>query len=482
MRVIFSKATQNPVFKRGFLPENNKNPQNSTAERTMARVAAHGNTNLQHTPGVIMKKTLLLTALAATCAAAQTESPALAPEGYTLEKVTILSRHGIRAPLVGYGSALAEATPHTWTPWKTEGGHLTPRGGELETRLAHYMDEWFDAVGLIKKDSCPTTDQLLVYANSLPRTIDTGKNFVKGAFPDCDITVHNLEEVGKMDNTFNPIVRSPVDDAFVAKAEKSIDDMLGEGGFAKLNERLAKNYQILETVLDYDHSATCEKEKQCDLEKMPNSLTFAQNKEPGTKGPLRNGTGAADSFILQYYEGYPANEVAWGKIETPEQWQAIVDLKNIYTDVLFTAPVLAKEAASPLLAFIQNSFADHGYQHPLIKDAQKAKVTLLVGHDSNVASLLALLQTAPYQLPEQYEKTPISGKVLFEQWRDKDGKALLKIEYIYQTTPQLREDSELSLKNPPQHVTLKLEGCPTDANGFCPMDDFNRVADAALKP
>ena len=449
----------------------------------MARVAAHGNTNLQHTPGVIMKKTLLLTALAAaTCAAAQAESPALAPEGYTLEKVTILSRHGIRAPLVGYGSALAEATPHTWTPWKTEGGHLTPRGGELETRLAHYMDEWFDAVGLIKKDSCPTTDQLLVYANSLPRTIDTGKNFVKGAFPDCDITVHNLEAVGKMDNTFNPIVRSPVDDAFVAKAEKSIDDMLGEGGFAKLNERLAKNYQILETVLDYDHSATCEKEKQCDLEKMPNSLTFAQNKEPGTKGPLRNGTGAADSFILQYYEGYPANEVAWGKIETPEQWQAIVDLKNIYTDVLFTAPVLAKEAASPLLAFIQNSFADHGYQHPLIKDAQKAKVTLLVGHDSNVASLLALLQTAPYQLPEQYEKTPISGKVLFEQWRDKDGKALLKIEYIYQTTPQLREDSELSLKNPPQHVTLKLEGCPTDANGFCPMADFNRVADAALKP
>ena len=449
----------------------------------MARVAAHGNTNLQHTPGVIMKKTLLLTALAAvTCAAAQAESRALAPEGYTLEKVTILSRHGIRAPLVGYGSALAEATPHTWTPWKTEGGHLTPRGGELETRLAHYMDEWFDAVGLIKKDSCPTTDQLLVYANSLPRTIDTGKNFVKGAFPDCDITVHNLEEVGKMDNTFNPIVRSPVDDAFVAKAEKSIDDMLGEGGFAKLNERLAKNYQILETVLDYDHSATCEKEKQCDLEKIPNSLTFAQNKEPGTKGPLRNGTGAADSFILQYYEGYPANDVAWGKIETPEQWQAIVDLKNIYTDVLFTAPVLAKETAAPLLAFIQNSFADHGYQHPLIKDAQKAKVTLLVGHDSNVASLLALLQTAPYQLPEQYEKTPISGKVLFEQWRDKDGKALLKIEYIYQTTPQLREDSELSLKNPPQHVVLKLEGCPTDANGFCPMDDFNRVADAALKP
>jgi len=61
-----------------------------------------------------MKKTLLLTALAAaTCAAAQAESPALAPEGYTLEKVTILSRHGIRAPLVGYGSAPSGGD--TWT-------------------------------------------------------------------------------------------------------------------------------------------------------------------------------------------------------------------------------------------------------------------------------------------------------------------------------------------------------------------------------
>ena len=65
-----------------------------------------------------MKKTLLLTALAAACAAAQAETaPAAAtPEGDTLEKITILSRHGIRAPLIGYGSALADATPQTWTP------------------------------------------------------------------------------------------------------------------------------------------------------------------------------------------------------------------------------------------------------------------------------------------------------------------------------------------------------------------------------
>ncbi|MDO4642404.1 MAG: bifunctional glucose-1-phosphatase/inositol phosphatase [Cardiobacteriaceae bacterium] len=425
-----------------------------------------------------MKKSLLATALIAAAITAQAE-PAI-PDGYTLEKTVIFSRHGIRAPLIGYGSALAEATPQTWPKWQTEGGQLTPRGAELERLLGQYFDTWFNSTGLIPADSCPG-DNILVYTNSLPRTIDTGKNFVAAAFPNCDVKINHLEEVGKMDNTFNPIVRSTVDDAFKAKAEKSIDDMLGDGGFAALNTKMKDDYAVLETVLDYDHSATCEKEKVCDLDKINNTLTFAQGKEPATSGVLRNGTGAADSFILQYYEGFPEKDVAWGHIKTSEDWQKIVDIKNIYHDVLFGSPLLAKETATPLLTFIQNSFSDQGEKHPLIDAARKAKVVLLVGHDSNVGSLLPLLKTAPYELPGQYEKTPISGKVLFEQWRDKNNKQLMRIEYVYQTTDQLRNATPLTADNPPQRVVLHIDGCKTDADGFCPMEDFEKAVTAALK-
>lgn len=53
---------------------------------------------------------------------AQAAEPSNAtPEGYQLEQVLIFSRHGIRAPLVGYGDILAESTPHQWPVWKTEG-------------------------------------------------------------------------------------------------------------------------------------------------------------------------------------------------------------------------------------------------------------------------------------------------------------------------------------------------------------------------
>ena len=421
---------------------------------------------------------LALAALSGGCSSSPTMSAS--PDGYQLEKVVMLSRHGIRAPLIGYGSALAESTPYTWPQWQTEGGHLTPKGAELETIFARWLDGWFDANGLIKGGECPA-DKVLVYTNSLPRTIDSGKSFVAGAFPNCEVPVHHLEEVGKMDNTFNPITRSATDDAFVARAAASVDDLLGAGGFAGLNRQLAANYAALETVLDFDNSVMCKEKKQCDFAAQDNTLTFESGKEPKTGGALRNGTGAGDSFILQYYEGFPEKDVAWGRLQSPQSWQQVIDIKNRYNDVLFGTPVMAKEAATPLLTFIANALQDRGYQHPLGKAAQEAKIVLLVGHDSNFGSLFPLLQVAPYQLPGQYEHTPISGKVAFEQWRDRDGKGWMKIEYLYQTGEQLRHATALDAKNPPQRVTLQIAGCAIDAQGFCPLDDFHKAVERALQ-
>lgn len=427
-----------------------------------------------------MKKMLI--ALAVACASIAPVSAGNAiPEGYTLEKVVLFSRHGIRAPLIGYGSALAEATPQTWPEWKTEGGHLTPKGAELEKLFAAYFDQWFDQHGLVAAKDCPA-DKVLIYTNSMPRTIESGAAFADSAFAGCDVKINHLEEVGKMDNTFNPIVRSAVDDAFVAKAKKSIDDMLGDGGFDALNTRLADSYSELERVLDYPQSVACTEKKSCELDDLANSLVFEQGKEPKTAGALRNGTGAGDSFILQYYEGFPEQDVAWGKVMNEESWKKLIHIKDTYNDVLFGSPVIAKEAATPLLTFIQNAFSDQGYDHPLVQNARDAKVVLLVGHDSNVGSLLPLLKTAPYTLPGQYEKTPISGKVAFEQWRDKDGKRLMKIEYFYQTGEDLRNATVLDDKHPPQRVTLQIDGCPADDNGFCALDDFHKAVSAALAP
>ena len=57
----------------------------------------------------------------------------------------------------------------------------------------------------------------------------------------------------------------------------------------------------------------------------------------------------------------------------------------------------------------------------------------------------------------------------------------MKIEYVYQSTEQLRNSDALTLQSPPQRVTLALNGCPVDDNGFCPMDTFKKAMAEATK-
>ncbi|MGP4130830.1 histidine-type phosphatase [Pantoea tagorei] len=182
-----------------------------------------------------------------------------------------------------------------------------------------------------------------------------------------------------------------------------------------------------------------------------------------------------DAFTLQYYEGFPLEQVAWGQIKTPEQWKALSAIKNGYQDALFTSPEVAREVAAPLVDYIRSQLVDQD-------KANAPKITLMVGHDSNIASLLSALQVKPYELPGTWENTPIGGQLVFERWHDaKNNKDLLKLEYVYQTADQLRDGEVLSLKNPPKRVTLQLEGCPTDGNGYCSWDQFTQALNGALQ-
>ena len=63
----------------------------------------------------------------------------LSHEGYTLQQVVIMSRHNIRSPLSGKGSALGTLTPHDWIAWSSDPSELSLRGGDAEAS----MGQWF---------------------------------------------------------------------------------------------------------------------------------------------------------------------------------------------------------------------------------------------------------------------------------------------------------------------------------------------------
>ncbi|MDX7608512.1 bifunctional glucose-1-phosphatase/inositol phosphatase [Klebsiella quasipneumoniae] len=417
-----------------------------------------------------MKKRLLAAA-AAVAGAVMLSAGALAqdtaaPEGYQLQQVLIMSRHNLRAPLANNGSVLEQSTAKAWPQWDVPGGQLTTKGGVLEVYMGHYMREWLAQQKLVTSGECPPENAVYAYANSLQRTVATAQFFITGAFPGCGIAVHHQPQMGTMDPTFNPVI---TDDS-PAFREKALQAMEKE----RQGLQLTESYKLLETMIDYRNSPSCKEKQVCSLSEGKDTFSAGYQQEPGGSGPLKVGNSLVDAFTLQYYEGFPKDQVAWGEITSDKQWQVLSKLKNGYQDSLFTSVAVAQNVAKPLVNYIDNALVGEG--------ASKAKVTLLVGHDSNIASLLTALDFKPYQLPGQYERTPIGGKLLFQRWHDSgSNRDLMKIEYVYQSTEQLRNADPLTLQTPPQRVTLALNGCPVDDQGFCPLETFKKVINEAAK-
>lgn len=385
---------------------------------------------------------------------------------YQLDQVLVMSRHNLRAPLANNGSVLAQSTPKAWPAWDTPGGLLTTKGGVLEVYMGHYFNAWLKQTGVLPQEGCPTAGSVYVYANSLQRTVATAQFFTNGAFPGCDVSVHHQDKMGEMDPTFNPIITDN-SEAFNQQALSAMNAELA-------SLKLGASYKQLEKIIDYKDSSACKTDKHCDLTKEASKMSAVPGKEPGVAGPLRVGNSLVDAFMLQYYEGFPMKDVAWGKITTAQQWKQLAQLKDGYQDSLFTSPVVAQNVAKPLLTYINGALI--GERKP-----DSPKVTVLVGHDSNIASLLSAMEFKPYQLPHQYEKTPIGGKLVFQRWHDKkNDRDLLKIEYVYQSTDQLRNATPLTLKAPPQRVTMALKGCPIDKQGYCAWSDFEKTMKGIL--
>lgn len=405
---------------------------------------------------------LLLLLLVPSLLMAQLQRPQSFKERYTLKKVVILSRHSIRSPLSTNGSALSRLTPHQWINWTSASSELTLRGGVLETMMGQYFRKWLVDEGLFKENAVPTTDEVNFYANSMQRTIATAQYFSSGFMPLANVRVNHRYNASKMDPVFCPRL-TKVSDAFQQEALKQIAAMGGKKGIVGINEKLKDSYAVTAKVLDLKDSPACKSGETCAFDDYNTQFIFKLYDEPKMKGSLKLANSASDAFILQYYEEPDAKKAAFGHDITLSDWEKIAKIKDVYGDVLFTAPIVAANVAHPLLVYLNDELNSAG-----------RKFTFLCGHDSNIASVDAALGVDDYELPNSIEKkTPIGSKVVFEKWADKSGKEFVAVNIVYQTTDQLRGLKMLSLDNPPMVYSLKLKGLTANADGLYTFEDVN---------
>nr|WP_313287720.1 bifunctional glucose-1-phosphatase/inositol phosphatase [Stenotrophomonas pavanii] len=384
-----------------------------------------------------LRPLLLALGLATTAAAAAT-----APvQGEQLEQVVLLSRHNLRAPVVASG-ALAHATPEHWTRWEVSPGELTTKGGVLEVYMGRYIGQWLRQAQLLPGSGCPQRADFHAHANSLQRTQATAQFFVAGAFPGCHVEVEQRMALGTMDPLFNPVIHRD-DAAFRKRALAAMQQALAAAD-------LAPALSVVEAITLYPQSAACAGRSDCHLTLADTTFSAEPGKEPRASGSLALASGLVDALLMEHYQGSGVPREGWGRLNAERQWQALAQIRNGYQDILFGTPDVARDVAAPLLAELD----------ALFDDPASPRVSLLVGHDSNIGSVLAAMGIGDYRLPGQYEKTPIGGLLQFERWRDRrSGGERFRLAYVYPTSAQLRDAVPLTEAQPPGRVVLPLPSC-----------------------
>ena len=388
----------------------------------------------------------------------------LSHDGYKLKQVIVLSRHNIRSPLSSLGSSLAGITPYQWFPWSSDPSELSLRGGVLETENGQYFRQWMESEGLIPKNYHPSDEEVAVYANSKQRTIATAQYFVAGLLPTANKRIEYKVDFDTMDPVFTPqftYMTEEYKNACLAQIHERFDSAVAG---------LKDNYKLVSDVIALKDSPAYKDGTVTDFVTDDTEYILENNQEPAVKGSLKTACSASDALVLQYYEEHDKKKAAFGRDLTFDQWREIAGIKDVYVDVLYTAPLVAVNLANPLLMEIRNEI-----------DKPGRKFTFLCGHDSNLSSVHAALEADVYSLPCAIEtRTPIGSKLVFSRYEDAAGKEAWSLDLVYQTTEQLRNTPILTLADHPAIYQIPLSGLTRNSSGLYEGDMLKGRIDKAI--
>ncbi|MBR3622997.1 MAG: histidine-type phosphatase [Selenomonadaceae bacterium] len=376
-------------------------------------------------------------------------------EKYSLQKMTILSRHNIRSPLTAPGSDVEKVTPHKWFKWTSRPAELSLKGAQLETIMGQYFRRALTSEKLVAEVYKPKEGEMRFYANSKQRTIATARYFAAGFIPMADVTVEHKYEPEGSDLVFSPHL-AYYSEGFKNKAEKEMQDMIKNRG---IKNKLETAYKTLEKVIDYKDSPLAKSGKKFTANDM--KIIIEKDKQPQVKGSFRLALSTVDALILQYYEEPHDKAATFGHTLTTKEWEQLGSVIDIYYDVTLKTTSVAPNVVHRFLGVMNDELSN-----------KNRKFSFLCGHDSTIAATLAALDVKPYSLPNAIERqTPIGVKFVVSVWKDKNGEEYAAPELVYQSVNQLKNREILTEDNPPMVYRLKLNGLNENKDGLYRLED-----------
>jgi 4-phytase/acid phosphatase len=390
-----------------------------------------------------------------------TASTANAP--LRLERVVMLMRHGVRTP------TKAKVTPdgvadQAWPKWTVDFGELTRHGYDAVKLVGAWDRANWAARGLLPADGCPGKGELAVFASSKSRTQDTARALVEGMAPGCTIDI-TFPKKASADYEFHTldtgIMQIDGDEAL-----RDAQARLPAGGMAAEVQRHAALFALLNRALGCCSEAFCKAEgkpAKCDISQMPAGLERDDDGGVSVGDPFGLASTVAQTFLLEYLEGMPMQDVAWGRL-TRDEIGKLLEFHAFKYYYEARTPYLAARTASMLAAHMLESM-QHG-----------PKLTVLVGHDTDIAELGGLLDLHWTVPGYPKDDPPPAGALGFEVLSDAAGTDYVRAFYRSQTMDQVRDLQPLDAGNAPAYLYLPIPDCAEP----CKLQDFARNVRAKL--
>lgn len=397
-------------------------------------------------------------------------APAVAAPVDHLEKVVILSRHGVRAAM-SPPEHLETASARPWPRFSVPPGHLTTNGAALETVFGRYYRQLYTSEGLLEGAGC---DAVYYWANVTQRTIATAQALSEGLSPGCASVVHSVD-AGQADPLFEP-VKAGVAHPDLALARAAVAGRVG-GDLAAWSASRRDAHEALDVLLMQCATRPCPpgtglgKRRIFDV-----APAFIDGDETvGFVGPEAFASGVTESLLMAWADGQDFAGLGWKglddatllKIFAPHQAEFDLRLRTPYV-----ARTVSGLLAKRLLATLKQ-------RDRSAVGGPDARIVVIVGHDGTLATLGGLLNLEWVASGYQPNQIAPGGALVFERWRRGDGQRVIRARYTSQSLDQLRRREPLSLATPPMISPIFIPGCSQGGPLFdCPMRRFETLVRA----
>jgi 4-phytase / acid phosphatase len=401
-----------------------------------------------------------------------------------LQYVIYLSRHGVRSP-TGDPSKYRSYSASPWPAWPVKDGYLTPHGYDLMKLFGVYDRIMLVDQGLLTPAGCDDATHVTILADSDQRTRETGKAMAEGLMPGCGVETHALPE-GTEDPLFHGMSAAEAHlDAALAIA--AIGGRIG-GDANNPTQAYKPQLAALDKVL-----AGCGKVPETNAART-SLLDIPAVLQPGKgdhvaefRGPLATASTLSENLLLEYTQGMSGTELGWGCLDEGELREAM-ELHDAEEDYADRTPVIARMHATNLLNTIVKALDQSATGKAVAGAPGKPddKVLLLVGHDTNIATVAGSLGL-DWIIDGRRNDTPPGGALVFELWRATDGGYSVHVYYTAQTLNQMRQATPLTAANPPARVPVFVPGCGaavgTEAAGSaCSLEGFESTVRHFIDP